>query len=1033
MRNKKNQFKVSILFLCFCAFLLNGIALQAAVVNVTTTADNVPGSLRAAITLANTSTTPTTIILPAGHYVLSGASREDVNLSGDLDIYNKVSPVVIQGADQNTTIIDGNHIDRVFHIISGTVTISNVTIKNGQSDGILTSTYDKINGENGGGIYNLSNLVIKNCTITANKGGTGLDDRTVGDGGNGGGIYNQGKLEMTNCIVSFNEGGLGGIDTSSIDPYFGKNGDGGGIYNTKNMQIINCSIHDNKNSGITNNKGYMQLTRCNLYNNYALSHGGGAIYNLGNASLTACSIHNNSTSDAGDGTDMYCSNSKSGESGGGIWNSGIIEIFSSDIYSNVTGNAGNQSCVELYAGSGGGLYNIGTASLTNCTISSNTTGDSKSKGGTAPGGGIYSTKGLTLINCTVAFNHTGNTGTYESSNNYNAVRGGGIYLTEPGASIQNTIIAGNSIDSRGEGPDCYGSFNSLGYNLIENASGCTITGMQTGNIIGKNPLLGTLANNGGFTMTHSLSPDSPAIDAGNSPTTQSDQRGNSRPTDVATIPNVADGSDIGAYEYSPNSTQPWLNLERTQLSFGGTPYTSIPSQTVLISNLNKGTFNWNVSSNSQWLSVSPSSGSGDALLTVSVNPTGLASGDYTGTITVIASGAFDDTQTITVSLHIYSTGATTVPFGEFATPLEGSTLANSIPVTGWALDDIGVSSVKIYNGETYIGDANFVEGARPDVEEAYPTFPNNYKAGWGYMLLTHFLPGGGNGTYTLIAKATDVEGNEIILGSKTITIDNAHAVKPFGAIDTPTQGGIATGKQYINYGWALTPKPNAIATDGSTINVLIDGAVMGHPVYNNYRADIASLFPGYANSNAAVGYFYIDTTYLKNGVHTISWDVTDNAGNCDGIGSRYFSVRNMTSASLANTSATPEITDIYSLENIPTNPHPIALLSQKNKTRQPKPILMNENDSYEIQSKELKTIQISLKEASEPASHFYGYMLVGEQLRELPIGTTLDSQNGIFYWSPGPGFVGQYHFVFVSQDEQGEFSKRNITITINPM
>ncbi|MCP4148253.1 MAG: hypothetical protein GY757_10935 [bacterium] len=72
------------------------------------------------------------------------------------------------------------------------------------------------------------------------------------------------------------------------------------------------------------------------------------------------------------------------------------------------------------------------------------------------------------------------------------------------------------------------------------------------------------------------------------------------------------------------------------------------------------------------------------------------------------------------------------PFGEFSTPVDGSTGANSIPVTGWALDDVGIETVKIYREESgilaYLGDAVFVEGARPDVEQAYPGYPENYRA-----------------------------------------------------------------------------------------------------------------------------------------------------------------------------------------------------------------------------------------------------------------------------------------------------------------
>ncbi|MCP4220477.1 MAG: hypothetical protein GY765_37965, partial [bacterium] len=185
-----------------------------------------------------------------------------------------------------------------------------------------------------------------------------------------------------------------------------------------------------------------------------------------------------------------------------------------------------------------------------------------------------------------------------------------------------------------------------------------------------------------------------------------------------------------------------------------------------------------------------------------------------------------------------------------------------------------------------------VDGARPDVEENYSAYPKAYQAGWGYLLLSNFLPNGGNGTFTLYAKATDAEGNEVTLGSKTITVDNANAVKPFGAIDTPTQGGSASGSSFVNYAWALTPVPNTIPTDGSTITVYVDGVALGNPVYNQYRDDIATLFPGYNNSNGAAGHFYLDTTAYTNGVHTISWSVKDDAGNSDGIGSRYFTINN---------------------------------------------------------------------------------------------------------------------------------------------
>jgi hypothetical protein len=197
----------------------------------------------------------------------------------------------------------------------------------------------------------------------------------------------------------------------------------------------------------------------------------------------------------------------------------------------------------------------------------------------------------------------------------------------------------------------------------------------------------------------------------------------------------------------------------------------------------------------------------------------------------------------------------------------------------------------------FLGNAAITPGTRPDVAQTDPGYSYN-TAGWGLQLLTNELPdangksGMGNGTYRIHAIAANTAGQSTDMGTIAISVDNADSVLPFGTIDTPTQGGTASGTAFVNFGWAVTPQPDLIPLDGSTITVYIDNLPVGHPVYNNYRVDIATLFPGLQNSNGAVGYFYIDTTKLTNGLHTISWLARDNAGNAAGLGSRYFNVQN---------------------------------------------------------------------------------------------------------------------------------------------
>jgi ELWxxDGT repeat protein len=306
---------------------------------------------------------------------------------------------------------------------------------------------------------------------------------------------------------------------------------------------------------------------------------------------------------------------------------------------------------------------------------------------------------------------------------------------------------------------------------------------------------------------------------------------------------------------------------------------------------------------SGWLEVSPSSGAGPTTLTFAIRDVGgftpgvfLASARFSGP-GILNSAVVDVVLTVTA-------GPSRPPFGYVDTPLEGAEgMQGAVAVTGWALDDLGVTKVELYrdplsgeatrpNGKVYVGDATFVPGARPDLTALHPGLPNATRAGWGYMLLTNMLPGQGNGSFVLHAYAYDGEGLSTLLGSRSITCANATATKPFGTIDTPGQGETISGTSYRVYGWALTPPPAAIPTDGSTIQVFVDGSPVGHPTYNLYRADIAALFPGYANSDGAVGYLDIDTTALANGLHTIAWAVTDDQGRVDGIGSRYFWVQN---------------------------------------------------------------------------------------------------------------------------------------------
>jgi hypothetical protein len=478
---------------------------------------------------------------------------------------------------------------------------------------------------------------------------------------------------------------------------------------------------------------------------------------------------------------------------------------------------------------------------------------------------------------------------------------------------------------------------------------------------------------------------------------------------------------------------PQIVLNRTSFNFGYIKNGASPCrQNLFIYNGGGGTLNWTAGADASWLNLSHTSGSGGGTAAITINTIGLNTGTYIGTITVSDPNVENSPQTAQVYLTVKNSSQDQVPFGTFATPEDGlANVTGSIAVTGWALDDTCVESVKIYrqvNGElSFIGDAVFVEGARPDVEQAYPDYPNNYRAGWGYMMLTNFLP---DGQLVLKAIAADTNGHQVVLGTKTITVDNAHAVKPFGAIDTPDQGGEAYGSKFRNNGWALTPQPNKIPENGSTINVWIDGVFVDNVNYNLYRSDIANFFPGYANANGSWGYLDVDTTAYANGVHTISWSVTDNAGNTDGIGSRYFSIQNTggvarSSAALHNQGRLPTGTRLS--PNLRSYDYPIRVKTGYHKNIIPQMVYSNEEGTFHYEIKELERIEIQL---DKNISH--GYLVVGNEYRSLPIGSSLDTKKGVFYWLPGPGFLGHYKLVFVGNKETGEPFMMKVHLNIHP-
>jgi|SRR5579871_2356 len=347
----------------------------------------------------------------------------------------------------------------------------------------------------GGAIYNDigATLHIKGSTFAGNQ------------AADGGAVFNASTISEI-CSTRF-------VNNVAIPPtvplaMLPPTGQGGAIFNQANSTIalIRRSIFD-QNQAMGVGLGY-----------------GGAISNDGSASPAAAIETISYTT--------FINNSATA-SGGAIMNEGSISvIFASTLaYNRAPGN-------------GGGIYNLASiGAISNSTFSSNVSGEN--------GGGINNFTGAiigALTNNTIVFNFVGNDG-------------GGIYDDGLILSIISNLVAQNKATG-GTSPDIFldhdGNLGTPKFNLIGdgahalNGSVCNVFLSAYQNLVGNcvlseviDPLLESLANNGGPTLTHALRPLSPAIDTGFNPAPlelKFDQRGPGHPRTMNGL------TDIGSFE-----------------------------------------------------------------------------------------------------------------------------------------------------------------------------------------------------------------------------------------------------------------------------------------------------------------------------------------------------------------------------------------------------------------------------------------------------------------------------------------------------
>lgn len=249
-----------------------------------------------------------------------------------------------------------------------------------------------------------------------------------------------------------------------------------------------------------------------------IAFGGGAgILNRSNLTLLKSSVTGNVAQGAGGissfGTlnvidSTVSENISLQESGGGISSAGTLTVTGSTVSGNWSGWFG------------GGIASRDTATLLNTTVSENFAW--------AHGGGIYNgpKSTMTIVNSTIKGNSIRGPYLGTAIENYRGLYG----MSAATLNIKNSIIEGT----------CRKPITSNGGNIESPGNTCELRD-PTDQVNVSDPMLGSLVDNGGPTLTHALLLGSPAIDTGeNTNCPETDQRGAIRDDGLC---------DIGSFEF----------------------------------------------------------------------------------------------------------------------------------------------------------------------------------------------------------------------------------------------------------------------------------------------------------------------------------------------------------------------------------------------------------------------------------------------------------------------------------------------------
>ncbi len=304
-------------------------------------------SVRSAIEALNTTPgTNDTIIVPAGHYLLTAAGGAGQGTAAALLVTDNVT---IQGAGAATTLIDAQQLDRVLHVTTDTsaVVLQGLTLENGSAPTNGGAGLPTGDGGGGGILFeafdNTHFLTLNNVVLTNNEAQGSANVGRAADG-YGGAIYQYGGTIVLNDSTVANNKAYGGASG------YGGNGEGGGIFTLfGQLKIQSSTISGNTaRGGDSGTNGGGTGEGGGLDDHSFL--GGSANLIISDSTITENQALGGASQLGGDGQ-----TGGTGQ-GGGVFSSTLARVTNSTISFNQanggTGDAGNG------AGNGGGYCDV---------------------------------------------------------------------------------------------------------------------------------------------------------------------------------------------------------------------------------------------------------------------------------------------------------------------------------------------------------------------------------------------------------------------------------------------------------------------------------------------------------------------------------------------------------------------------------------------------------------------------------------------------------------------------------------------------